>query len=57
MRIDPYKPKDRIDELAQDALKALTRIKKKGLTKELRVDITKATKDLQHILMDNHHQA
>lgn len=57
MTIDPYKPKDRIDALAEDALKALSRIKKKGLTEELRLDIKRAIDDLQKIQMDNHHQA
>ena len=56
-RRDPYKPKDRIDELADDALAALSRIKKKDLTKELRLDINRAKRDLRQMKMDNHRQA
>jgi len=57
-RRDPFKPKDRIDELADDALAALSRIKKKDLTKELRLrDINTAKRYLRQMKMDNHRQA
>jgi len=56
-RKDPFLPKDRIDDKAQDALDALDRIKKKGLSKELRANIVKVKNDLHDILRDNHHQA
>jgi hypothetical protein len=57
-RRDPYKPKDRIDKLADHALDALNRIKKKDLTKELRLkDINMAKRDLREMKMDNHRQA
>ena len=50
-------PKERIDKLADDALDALGRIKKKDLTKELRLDINRAKRDLRQMKMDNHRQA
>jgi hypothetical protein len=54
---DPDLPKDRIDDAANDALAALKRIKKKRPSKELRVDVDTAIKDLKKITSDNHHQA
>jgi hypothetical protein len=53
----PNLPKERIDELADDALDNLDRIKKKGLSKELRANIVKVKNDLRDIKRDNHHQA
>ena len=44
-RKDPFLPKDRIDDKAQDALDALDRIKKKGLSNELQADIDEANED------------
>ncbi len=52
----PNLPKERIDDKAQDALDNLDRIKKKGLSKELRANIVKVKNDLHDILRDNHHQ-
>jgi hypothetical protein len=56
-RKDPFLPKDRIDDKAQDALDALDRIKKKGLSNELQADIDEAKNKLREIKRDNHHQA
>lgn len=53
----PNLPKERIDELADDALDNLDRIKKKGLSNELQADIDEAKNKLREIKRDNHHQA
>jgi len=54
---DPLKPKDRIDESANDALKHLGNVKKKHGSRDIMTDVKAAIKDLNKIVQDNHHQA
>lgn len=52
----PYcEAKDDIDKLANDALNVVNKIEKRDLPKELELGLERIEKDLNEIIMDNHH--